>query len=101
MSTEDKDHVRAHIELAIERARDGVSERIDEIDRRLRSQLDFPQMASDHAPQLMAAGAAFGFLLGFGVPKVLFRTIQLGVPIFIAVKIAQNRSEHVIEDHFA
>jgi len=99
--SDDQEHVRAHIELAIERARDGVGERIDAIEDRLRGQLDFQKMASDHAPQLVAAGAAFGFLLGFGVPKVLFRTIQIAFPILLAVKVAQNRSEHAIEDHFA
>ena len=89
--TSESDHVREHIELAIERARGNVGERIDELDRRLRESLDFSQVASDHAPKLMAAGAAFGFLLGFGVPKLMLRTLQLGIPIFIAVRILKKK----------
>jgi ElaB/YqjD/DUF883 family membrane-anchored ribosome-binding protein len=90
MSKTSSDHVKAHIEVAIERAREGVSDRIDEIDRRLRGSLDMQQMASDHAPQLVAAGLAVGFLIGFGVPKVLTRAVQLGVPIFLAVQMVRK-----------
>lgn len=82
--------VKAHIELAIERAREGVSERIDEIDRRIRRDLDFHRIAGDHAPQVIAFGIGLGFLLGYGVPKVLLRTIQIGVPVVIAVQIARR-----------
>lgn len=94
----DSDHVREHIELAIERARGNVGERIDELDRKLRDRLDLSQMASEHAPQLMAAGAVFGFLLGFGVPKVLLRTLQLGIPIVLAVQIARKKIEERREE---
>ena len=92
MSTE-SEHVRAHIELAIERARDGVSERIDEIEGRLRDKLDVGQLAGEHAPQLLAAGAVLGFLVGFGVPKVLTRSLQLGTPLLLALKVVKSRRE--------
>ncbi|HEY5611002.1 MAG TPA: hypothetical protein VIL97_07335 [Thermoanaerobaculia bacterium] len=88
-----RDHVRAHIELAIERAREGVSEGIDEIDRRLRTSLDFKEIAADHAPQLLVAGAIFGFLLGFGVPRVMTRALGLGIPILLAVRIAKKKRQ--------
>lgn len=91
MTTTDSDHVREHIELAIERARGNVGERIDELDKRIRESLDFSQMASNHAPKLMAAGAVVGFLVGFGVPKILLRTLQLGIPIFLAVQIVRKK----------
>lgn len=90
---ESTDHVRSHIETAIERAREGMSESIDELDRRVRESLNFRQMAADHAPQVLVAGAAFGFLLGLGVPRVILRTIQIGIPIAIAVQIAKKRRE--------
>jgi hypothetical protein len=86
-----RDEARAEIELAIERARDGVEEKIDAIDRRIRTQLDFGKMASEYAPQLVVAGAAFGFLLGFGIPKVLVRTVQIGIPIYLAIRIAKKK----------
>lgn len=80
------------IEREIDRARDGVSESIDEIDRRLRRQLDFKTMASDHAPQIIAGGAVLGFLAGFGFPKHLRRIIQFGLPLaLIAVKAKKIR----------
>lgn len=94
MSKSDTEHIKEHIEVAIERARDGMSERIDEIDQRLRASLDFKQIAGDHAPQLLAAGAAVGFLVGFGAPKVLTRALQLAVPIAIAVKVVKSRRDN-------
>jgi hypothetical protein len=87
----DRDHVREHIELAIERARGNVGERIDELDRRLRDSLDVSQMASDHAPKLMVAGAAVGFLLAVGVPKLLLRTVQIGIPLWLAVSVVRKK----------
>ncbi len=86
------EHARAHIELAIERARESVGETIDELDHRLRSQLDFGQIAADHIPQLAIAGATLGFLIGYGVPKVVTRSIQIGVPIFLAVQIVRRNA---------
>lgn len=86
-----REHARDHIETAIERARDRVSDRIDQLDERLRDQLDFGRMAGEHAPQVVAAGAVLGFLVGFGVPKVILRSIQIGVPLLLAVRIVQKR----------
>ncbi|HEU5161859.1 MAG TPA: hypothetical protein VFV54_01820 [Thermoanaerobaculia bacterium] len=85
------EHTKQHIEIAIDRARDRVSERIDALDERIREQLNFKEMAAEHAPQLIAAGAAFGFLLGLGIPRVLLRTVQLGLPVGLAVMIAKRR----------
>src|SRR2546430_698526 len=69
------------IEQEIGRARDGVGERIDELDRRLRTTLDFKTIASQHAPQLAAGGALVGFLVGFGFPKAVKMLLKVGVPI--------------------
>jgi hypothetical protein len=69
------------IEREIERARDGVGHRIDELDHKLRKTLDVNTFASEHAPQLMVGGAVVGFLVGFGFPKPLMRVMQLGVPL--------------------
>ena len=80
------------IEREIGRARDGVGEHIDELDRRLRKTFDIQSAASEHAPQLAAGGAVVGFLVGFGFPKPLRRLIQFGVPIaLIAYKVKQAR----------
>lgn len=88
----DVDMEKQQVNRAIERARDGVSERIDELDRRLRTTLDLKTFASEHAPQLIAGGAVVGFLAGFGFPKPLKRLIQFGVPIaVIAWKVKQAR----------
>lgn len=86
------DHIREHIEIAIDRARERVSDRIDEIDTRLRGNLDVQKLAGDHAPQLLATGAVFGLLLGLGVPKVVLRSIQIGVPLWLAVRIVKARA---------
>jgi hypothetical protein len=94
------DQEKQTIEREIERARDGVSDRIDELDGRLRKQLDFESKAKEHAPQLIAGGAVVGFLMGFGFPKALKRVIQIGVPIaLIAMKarsqVAARRSQAI------
>jgi hypothetical protein len=79
------------IEHAIEKARNGVSERIDEIDSRLRTQLDVKRLASEYAPQLVVGGAVVGFLAAFGLPKGLRRVIQIGVPLaFFAYKVKRS-----------
>jgi len=100
----ESDHIRQHIELAIERAREGVGERIDEIDRRLRGSLDLKGKASEHAPQLLIGGATVGFLLGFGFPRAFLRLVQIGVPLAVLTKIIQARraaeSEEDYEDGF-
>jgi len=83
---------KQQLEHTIVSARDGVSERIDELDRRLRSTLDVKSAASEHAPQIIAGGAAVGFLVGFGFPKVFKRIIQIGVPLaLVAWKVKQSR----------
>ena len=90
----DVDTEKKAVEHAIERARDGVSERIDELDRRLRTQLDVKTFASEHAPQLIAGGAVVGFLVGFGFPKPLRRLLQFGVPVaLIAYKVKKARDK--------
>jgi hypothetical protein len=86
------DEERDDIQKEIERARDGVGERIDELDRKIRSTLDFKTLASEHAPQLIAGGAAVGFLVGFGFPKALRRIIGFGLPIaLIAMRFKKGR----------
>jgi len=82
---------KAQVERSIERARDDISTRIDELDERIRSQYDLKQFASEHALQLAGAGAAVGFLVAFGFPKPLKRLIQIGVPLgLIAWKVKQT-----------
>ena len=79
------------IEREIERARDGVSDRIDELDRRLRSTLDVKAFATEHANEIIAGGAVVGFLVGFGLPKTLRRIVQIGVPLaFVGWKVKQK-----------
>ncbi len=89
---------KAQIEQAIERARAGMSQRIDEIDRRLRADLDLQKIASEHGPQLVAAGVAMGFVIGYGVPKAILRVIQIGVPIAIALRVAKSVGDTALEE---
>ena len=86
----DVDTEKQQVERAIERARDGVSERIDELDRRLRTTLDVKTFASEHAPQLIAGGAVVGVILGFGLPKVFRKLITWGVPVAIIAATIKN-----------
>ena len=79
----DSEEQKEHIEKAITRARDGVSTRIDELDRRLRTDLDPKTLASTYATPLVAGGAVIGLLVGFGMPKVFRRVITWGVPLTI------------------
>ncbi|MBV9496876.1 MAG: hypothetical protein JOZ54_21725 [Acidobacteria bacterium] len=84
------------IERSIERARDGIGDRIDELDRHLRSTLDFKTMASEHAPEIVAGGALMGLLVGFGFPKLLKLTLKVGVPVALigyAVKLRMKAKE--------
>lgn len=78
------------IEQEIGRARDGVGERIDELDRRLRTTLDFKAIASEHAPQLVAGGAVVGFLVGFGFPKAVKVLLKVGLPIAVITVAAKK-----------
>jgi hypothetical protein len=87
------DHVKDHIETAIDRARYGVSEHIDELDRRLRGSMDVRRHARNYAPQLIVGGAAVGFMVGFGFPTIVKRLLQFGLPILLAMKIAQMQSD--------
>jgi hypothetical protein len=89
------DKQKNSIETEIERARDGISQHIDELDRKLRHQLDVKSLASEHAEQLVAGGAVIGFLVGFGFPKVLKRAIQIGVPLaLVAYKVRQSMNSN-------
>jgi len=82
---------KTDIEREIERARDNVGVHIDELDRKLRTQLDLKTMAQEHAPQIAIGGAVLGFLVGFGLPKGLRRVIKIGVPLaLIAVKVKKS-----------
>ena len=86
------EHEKKEVAQAIERARDGVSDHIDELDRRLRRSFDFGNFASEHSKELVAGGAVVGFLVGFGMPKLLRRTIGIGIPLaLMAMKIRKSR----------
>jgi hypothetical protein len=81
------------IEQEISRARDGVGDHIDELDRRLRATLDVGSFAREHAPQLIAGGAVVGFLAGFGFPRPLRKLIGLSIPLaIVAMKIKSARN---------
>ena len=85
---DNSEHQKVHIERAINRARDGVGDRIDELDRKLRNDLDPKKYATAHAPQLIGAGAIIGFLVGFGFPKPLRKLLKVGVPLaLVAYKV--------------
>jgi hypothetical protein len=89
------------IEQEIGRARDGVGERIDELDRKLRTTLDLKAAAAEHAPQLAAGGAVVGFLVGFGFPKAVLTLLKIGVPIaIITVAAKQYAASRDGDDHF-
>lgn len=90
------DEQKAHIQKAIERARDGVGVRIDELDQHLRSNLDPKMLARSYAPQLIAGGAVLGIIVGFGLPKVFRKAVTWGVPLAIltmAVKKARSAGQ--------
>jgi hypothetical protein len=78
------------IERAIVRARDGVGDRIDELDRHLRTNLNPTTLASSYAPQIIAGGAVLGLIIGFGLPKILRRVVTWGVPIAIVAVTIKN-----------
>jgi hypothetical protein len=86
------DDEKQQLDQTIEGARDRVGDRIDELDRRIRKRLDIKSIAAEHAPQLVAAGAVAGFLVGFGFPKVVRRLLQIGIPVaIIAVRVNKMR----------
>ena len=81
------------IERAIVRARDGVGDRIDELDRHLRTSLDPKTIATSYAPQIIAGGAVLGVIVGFGLPKVLTKVVKWGVPVAILAMTIKNVRE--------
>jgi len=89
----DQDQEKQSIERAIVRARDGVGDRIDELDRHVRTNLNPTTLASEYAPAIVAGGAVLGLIVGFGLPKVLRRVVTWGVPIgILAVTIKNARN---------
>jgi hypothetical protein len=89
----DADEQKEHIQRAIVRARDGVGDRIDELDRHLRTNLDPKTLARTYAPHLIAGGAVLGVIVGFGLPKVFRKLITWGVPIGIIAMTVKNARE--------
>jgi hypothetical protein len=87
------DEQKEHIQRAIVRARDGVGDRIDELDRHLRTNLDPKTIARTYAPHLIAGGAVLGVVVGFGFPKVFRKLITWGVPIGIIAMTVKNARE--------
>ena len=86
------DDQKTHIQRAIVRARDGVGDRIDELDQHLRSNFDPKTLARTYAPHLIAGGAVVGVIVGFGLPKIFRRLVTWGVPIaIVAVTIKKAR----------
>src|SRR5258706_12807652 len=89
------DDEKQQLDQTIVSARDRVGDRIDELDRRLRKQLDFKTIASEHAPQLVAGGAVVGLLIGFGFPKLFKRIIQIGLPVAVlAYSVKRAKANH-------
>jgi hypothetical protein len=89
------DEEKEHIQRAIVRARDGVGDRIDELDRHVRTNLDPKTLARSYAPQLIVGGAVLGVLVGFGLPKVLRKVVTWGVPLgILAMTIKNARDGH-------
>lgn len=86
------DDEKQQLDQTITGARDRVGDRIDELDRRIRKQLDFKSIASEHATELVAGGAVVGFLVGFGFPKVVKRILQIGIPVVIVAMQVKKRS---------
>jgi hypothetical protein len=80
------------LDQTIVSARDRVGDRIDELDRRIRKQLDVKSIASEHATELVAGGAVVGFLVGFGFPKVVKRILQIGIPVTLIAMQVKKRS---------
>ncbi len=79
-----------YIERAIVRSREGVGDRIDELDQRLRTNLDPKQLARTYGPHIIAGGAVLGVIVGFGLPKVLRRVVAWGVPLSILAMTIKN-----------
>lgn len=93
---------KATIEATIKSARKGVADRFDTLDRkvrgdiaRLRGDIDFNRLAAENAPQLIAAGVAAGIVLGYALPKPLFRIVQVAGAVGVAAVVAQQIAERV------
>lgn len=84
---------KQYIERAIARSREGVGDRIDELDRHLRTNLDPKTLARTYAPHLIAAGGVVGLIVGFGLPKVLRKAVTWGVPLGILALTIKNARE--------
>lgn len=88
------DDEKQELDQTIVGARGRVGDRIDELDRRIRRQLDVKSIASEHAPQLVIGGAVVGFLVGFGFPKVIKRVLQIGIPVvLVAMQVKKTRED--------
>lgn len=87
------DEQKRDIETQIVRARDGVGNHIDELDRHLRTNLDPKTLARTYAPHLIAGGAVLGLVVGFGLPKVFRKLVTWGVPIAILAVTIKNARE--------
>ena len=81
---------KEHIQRAIVRARDGVGNRIDELDQHLRTTLDPRTLARSYAPHLIAGGAVLGVVVGFGLPKIFRKLVTWGVPLAILAVTIKN-----------
>ncbi len=81
---------KAAIEQEIGRARDHVGERIDELDRKLRTTFDLKAAAAEHAAGLAAGGAVVGFLVGFGFPRAVRTLLKVGLPIAVITVAAKK-----------
>lgn len=90
----DSDDQKKSIQTQIVRARDGVGDRIDELDRHLRTNLDPKTLARTYAPHLIAGGAVLGLVVGFGLPKVFRKLVTWGVPIAILAVTIKNAREN-------
>lgn len=85
---------KQYIERAIVRARNGVGDRIDELDQRLRTSLDPKALAQTYAPHIIAGGAVIGLVVGFGLPKFFRKVVTWGVPLaIVAITIKNARQE--------
>jgi hypothetical protein len=84
---------KEHIQRAIVRARDGVGNRIDELDQHIRTTLDPKTLARSYAPHLIAGGAVLGVVVGFGLPKVFRKLVTWGVPLAILAVTIKNARE--------
>ncbi|HEX8407734.1 MAG TPA: hypothetical protein VF883_02640 [Thermoanaerobaculia bacterium] len=87
------DDQKEHIQRAIVRARDGVGDRIDELDRHVRTNLNPKTIASTYAPAIIGGGAVLGLIVGFGLPKVFRKLVTWGVPLAIVAVTIKNARE--------